>query len=112
MYDWQNNLMSKVVCAGMDLAGLWPKYINTRRGSIAVYVVGVLCQPWRFVTQPSTLVSTLSAFGSLSPSLSLSSWLPRDYTSNITLLLFISSLNTSTPQGRAWTDSKQYSSPL
>ena len=57
--------MSKVVCAGMDLAGLWPKYINTRRGSIIVCVVGILCQPWRFVTQPSAFVSVLSAFGGL-----------------------------------------------
>lgn len=57
--------MSKVLSAGMDVAGLWPKYVTTRRGSFVICIIGILIQPWRMVTQPSTFLSVLSAFGGL-----------------------------------------------
>lgn len=55
--------MGKILSAGMDTAGLFPKYITTRRGSYILSIIGVLIQPWRFVNQSTTFLSVLSAFG-------------------------------------------------
>jgi hypothetical protein len=57
--------MGKILPAGMDCAGLFPKYITTRRGSLILCIIGIIIQPWRFVTQSSTFLSVLSSFGGL-----------------------------------------------
>ncbi|KIY01451.1 uncharacterized protein Z520_03003 [Fonsecaea multimorphosa CBS 102226] len=58
-----NNLMGKISCAGMDCAGLFPKYITTRRGSYILTVIGILIQPWRLVNGSSTFLTVLASFG-------------------------------------------------
>ncbi|OQV04574.1 hypothetical protein CLAIMM_09434 [Cladophialophora immunda] len=58
-----NNLMGKIICAGMDCAGLFPKYITTRRGSYILTIIGVLIQPWRLVNGSSTFLTVLASFG-------------------------------------------------
>jgi NCS1 family nucleobase:cation symporter-1 len=55
--------MGKIVPAGMDCAGLWPKFITTRRGALILTVIGIIIQPWRFVTESATFLQVLSAFG-------------------------------------------------
>ncbi|KAJ4859483.1 hypothetical protein T069G_04471 [Trichoderma breve] len=48
---------------GMDLAGLWPKYINIRRGSYIMMVVGIATQPWQLLATASKFLTVLSGFG-------------------------------------------------
>ena len=57
----QNN-----VGAGMDLCGMVPRYLSMRRASILVCFVGVIIQPWRFLTQAATFVSVISSFAVMS----------------------------------------------
>ena len=57
--------MGKIIPSGMDCAGLWPKYITTRRGSVILCIVGIIIQPWRFLTQSTTFLTALSSFGGL-----------------------------------------------
>ncbi|KAF7556446.1 hypothetical protein G7Z17_g1424 [Cylindrodendrum hubeiense] len=57
------NLVQNSIACGMDLASLWPKYIDVTRGSLIMCFVGYLIQPWRFVEQPGVFISVLSAFG-------------------------------------------------
>lgn len=59
----QNNIMGKILPAGMDCAGLWPRYITTKRGSVLLTIIGVVIQPWRLVNAPSTFLTVLSSFG-------------------------------------------------
>lgn len=51
------NYTQNCVSSGMDMAMLVPKYISRRRGSMIFAVLGVLANPWRFLTQASTFVS-------------------------------------------------------
>lgn len=56
------NVTQNNVGAGMDLAGIFPRYISTQRGAILLTVVGVLVQPWRFFTQATVFISVISSF--------------------------------------------------
>lgn len=59
----QVNYTQNCVSSGMDVAMLIPKYISQRRGAIIFSVLGVLANPWRFLTQASTFITVLSSFG-------------------------------------------------
>ncbi|KAJ9608822.1 hypothetical protein H2200_006593 [Cladophialophora chaetospira] len=58
-----NNMMGKILPAGMDLAGIVPKYITTRRGGLLLTIIGVVIQPWRLVNGSSTFLTVLISFG-------------------------------------------------
>ena len=60
-----NNLMGKIICAGMDCAGLFPKYITTRRGGFILSIIGVVIQPWRFQNGSQTFLTVLASFGGM-----------------------------------------------
>lgn len=49
--------------AGMDLAGIWPRYISMKRGALLLCSIGVVIQPWRFLTQATVFISVISSFG-------------------------------------------------
>lgn len=50
--------------AGMDLAGILPKYINIRRGAIFCAVISVALQPWNFYNKSSSVFLTvMGSFG-------------------------------------------------
>ncbi|KAE9368324.1 putative nicotinamide riboside transporter 1 [Stipitochalara longipes BDJ] len=57
------NYTQNCVSSGMDVAMLMPKYITQRRGAIIFSFLGVLAQPWRFLTQALTFITVLSSFG-------------------------------------------------
>lgn len=62
------NVTQNNVGAGMDLAGIFPRYISTQRGAVLLCIFGVLVQPWRFFTQASLFLSVISSFaGKYSP---------------------------------------------
>jgi nucleobase:cation symporter-1, NCS1 family len=63
------NVTQNNVGAGMDLAGVFPRFISTQRGAIILTILGVLCQPWRYFSQATVFLSIISAFGGKSDSL-------------------------------------------
>lgn len=57
------NYTQNCVSSGMDVAMLMPKYITQRRGAIIFSILGVLAQPWRYLTGATTFITVLSSFG-------------------------------------------------
>ncbi|KAK8049617.1 hypothetical protein PG994_011347 [Apiospora phragmitis] len=57
------NYTQNCVSSGMDIAMLVPRYVSRRRGSIIFALLGVLANPWRFLTQATTFITVLSSFG-------------------------------------------------
>lgn len=57
------NYTQNCVSSGMDVAMMVPRYITQRRGAIIFSMLGVLANPWRFLTQASTFITVLSSFG-------------------------------------------------
>ncbi|KAF5343414.1 hypothetical protein D9758_011817 [Tetrapyrgos nigripes] len=51
------------VSAGMDMAGLAPKYLNIRRGSYILAAAGLVSNPWQYLSNASTFLTVLSGFG-------------------------------------------------
>lgn len=50
--------------SGMDLSGLFPKYINITRGAILTACVSVACLPWNFYNESTnTFLTVMSSFG-------------------------------------------------
>jgi NCS1 family nucleobase:cation symporter-1 len=56
------NMTQNCVSTGMDLAGSLPRFINLRRGGFIVCIVGLVIQPWRFLTQATTFLSVIGSF--------------------------------------------------
>lgn len=59
------NTIDNGFSGGMDLAGMFPKYINIRRGSYLTLCVSVLLQPWHLFRSASMFVAVLSAYSCL-----------------------------------------------
>ncbi|EFR03381.1 uracil permease [Nannizzia gypsea CBS 118893] len=57
------SLVLNSVSAGMDLAGLQPKYINIRRGSYVMAAIGLVSQPWQLLANADKFLTVLSGFG-------------------------------------------------
>ncbi|KAI9834235.1 MAG: hypothetical protein M1819_003073 [Sarea resinae] len=55
-------VLNSVSC-GMDMSGLAPRWINIRRGSYIMIVIGICCQPWTLVSTAKRFLSVLSGFG-------------------------------------------------
>lgn len=81
------NYTQNCVSSGMDVAMLVPRYVSRRRGSIIFSILGILAQPWRFLTQATTFIVVLSSFGVfMSPAaaiLTVDFWLVRKTIWNI-----------------------------
>ncbi|KAE9978161.1 hypothetical protein BLS_000839 [Venturia inaequalis] len=56
------NVTQNNVGAGMDLAGIFPRYLSTQRGAILLCIFGIVAQPWRYFTQASVFLSVISSF--------------------------------------------------
>lgn len=81
------NYTQNCVSSGMDLAMLMPRYLSRRRGSIIFSILGILAQPWRFLSQAETFITVLSSFGVfMSPAaaiLAMDFWIVRRLKWNI-----------------------------
>lgn len=55
-------IVTNSIAAGMDIAALCPKYINIRRGSYIITILGVAVCPWNYVTRPTTFITVLSGW--------------------------------------------------
>ncbi|ESK93519.1 ncs1 nucleoside transporter family protein [Moniliophthora roreri MCA 2997] len=51
------------VSAGMDMAGLNPKYLNIRRGAFILAAAGILSNPWQYLSNATTFLTVISGFG-------------------------------------------------
>lgn len=50
------------IAGGVDVAALWPKYINLRRGAYLVLGISVVANPWRLLSSSSVFLEVLSAY--------------------------------------------------
>jgi nucleobase:cation symporter-1, NCS1 family len=51
-----------LLSGGIDLAGIFPLYIDIRRGAIITFVTAWVCQPWQLVNKSTTFLSVISSF--------------------------------------------------
>ncbi|KIY47690.1 hypothetical protein FISHEDRAFT_65969 [Fistulina hepatica ATCC 64428] len=51
------------VSAGMDMAGLAPRFLNIRRGAYILAFLGLASNPWQYLSNASTFLTVLSGFG-------------------------------------------------
>ncbi|KAJ7041351.1 permease for cytosine/purines, uracil, thiamine, allantoin-domain-containing protein [Mycena alexandri] len=51
------------VSAGMDLAGLAPRYLNIRRGAYVLAAMGLISNPWQYLSKAATFLTVISGFG-------------------------------------------------
>lgn len=56
------NICENAVAGGIDLAGLFPHYIDIRRGAIITFVAAWIVQPWQLINHATTFISILSSF--------------------------------------------------
>ncbi|KAK7431625.1 hypothetical protein QQZ08_001843 [Neonectria magnoliae] len=56
------NVCGNVVAGGIDLAGVFPRYIDIRRGAIITFLGTWIIQPWQLINRASTFVAVLSSF--------------------------------------------------
>jgi NCS1 family nucleobase:cation symporter-1 len=52
------NIAANVVSPAYDLAHLWPRLINFRRGALITGVVGILIFPWKLISDPHVYIFT------------------------------------------------------
>lgn len=57
------NITQNGISTAMDLVAVLPRYIDIRRGGFIVCIIGILIQPWRFLSQAQTFLTILSGFG-------------------------------------------------
>ncbi|THH30303.1 hypothetical protein EUX98_g3890 [Antrodiella citrinella] len=56
------NVVACGVVGGMDLAALLPKYINIRRGSFIIAIIGICINPWKILNTANSFISAISAY--------------------------------------------------
>jgi NCS1 family nucleobase:cation symporter-1 len=56
------NICGNAIAGGIDLAGLFPQYINIRRGAIITFVAAWIVQPWQLINRATTFIAVLSSF--------------------------------------------------
>jgi len=56
------NICGNAVAGGIDLSGIWPQYINIRRGAFITFIACWIVQPWQLVNRATTFISVLSSF--------------------------------------------------
>ncbi|KAJ7082975.1 NCS1 nucleoside transporter family [Mycena epipterygia] len=60
--QWGINVSGNGVSGGIDLAGLYPRYLNIRRGAYITAVVGLAINPWKLLNSANTFITVLSSF--------------------------------------------------
>ena len=56
------NVCGNAVAGGIDLAGVFPRYIDIRRGAIITFFAAWIIQPWQLINRAATFVTVLSSF--------------------------------------------------
>lgn len=58
-----SNLPGNALSGGLDLASVFPKYINLRRGAYIVALLSPAVNPWRLVNTATIFLTVLSGYG-------------------------------------------------
>ncbi|KAK4541945.1 hypothetical protein LTR36_007309 [Oleoguttula mirabilis] len=56
------NVIDNAFSAGMDMAGLFPSYINIRRGAYMGLFLSIAMCPWELLSSAATFINVLSAY--------------------------------------------------
>lgn len=56
------NVIDNAFSAGFDMAGLFPRFINIRRGAYIGLVLSIALCPWELLSSAATFISVLSAY--------------------------------------------------
>ncbi|KAF2035817.1 hypothetical protein EK21DRAFT_53812 [Setomelanomma holmii] len=56
------NICGNAIAGGIDLAGVFPRYINIRRGAIITFIAAWIVQPWQLINRAKTFIAVLSSF--------------------------------------------------
>ncbi|KAJ4324806.1 hypothetical protein N0V94_001035 [Neodidymelliopsis sp. IMI 364377] len=56
------NICGNTIAGGIDLAGLFPRYVDIRRGAIITFVAAWVVQPWQLINRATTFITVLSSF--------------------------------------------------
>lgn len=56
------NTIDNAFSTGMDMAGLFPSFINIRRGAYVGLVLSCAMCPWQLLSAAATFISVLSAY--------------------------------------------------
>ncbi|CAK7234520.1 hypothetical protein SCUCBS95973_008963 [Sporothrix curviconia] len=56
------NITGNSFCGGTDLAALFPRWINIRRGQVLTAAVGVAINPWYLMTSATVFLSAMSSY--------------------------------------------------
>jgi len=57
------NTVLNAISTGMDIAGLWPRFINIRRGAYILAILGLVSNPWQILSSATTFLTAISGFG-------------------------------------------------
>lgn len=58
-----SSIPGNAVAGGIDLASVFPKYINIRRGAYVTAILSPIVNPWRLVNTATIFLSVLSSYG-------------------------------------------------
>ncbi|RDW88204.1 uracil permease-2 [Coleophoma cylindrospora] len=56
------NICGNAVAGGIDLAGLFPEYIDIRRGALITFIACWVAQPWQLINRAATFITVLNSF--------------------------------------------------
>ncbi|KAF9471477.1 hypothetical protein BDN70DRAFT_845311 [Pholiota conissans] len=56
------NVVACGVVGGMDLAALLPRFINIRRGSFIIAIIGLCINPWRILNTANSFIAAISGY--------------------------------------------------
>ncbi|KIJ46308.1 hypothetical protein M422DRAFT_165532 [Sphaerobolus stellatus SS14] len=56
------NVVACGVVGGMDLAALLPRYIDIRRGSFIIAIIGICINPWKILNTANSFISAISGY--------------------------------------------------
>lgn len=57
------NTIDNGMSGGMDLAGVWPRYINIRRGTFIIAAFSIISQPWQVLKNANVFINVLASYG-------------------------------------------------
>ena len=58
-----DNVPGNALAGGIDLASVFPRYINIRRGAYITAILSPIVNPWRLVGTATTFLSVVSGYG-------------------------------------------------
>lgn len=56
------NVCGNAVAGGIDLSGIFPRYVDIRRGALITFTAAWIIQPWQLVNRAATFITVLSSF--------------------------------------------------